>query len=500
MPVACETAIARGVLAGGVKGWPLAFVVLLLAAPAQAAVLGPSQAPDSLGRGQEATLLFTVTGQPGELDALVLASVHADPKSNWQLKVSPDQQTLHDGESRTFEVVVHAAARPSPRTLHLTFEALVVAGSNATRLSQTVNLTASGTDLVLDRFDNPLPSPLDNVWGVFLLDVAFWLTVALVARRLVKPALRIITSRTKNKFDDALADVAGTPLFALLFVLGVKQSLEAFDLPDWAFGTMEMLARAVQIVVVAYVLYRLWYEVLHDYGRRHAARTHSRLDERLLPVLEKMGGVVIVLGALFFFIAGLGVDLTYFAASGVVISMVLAFAAQDTLSNFFSGLHLLLDQPFREGDEITLESGEVCQVARIGLRSTSLYHRGNHEMIIVPNNQLASKRVINLVKPDRRCKVTVEAGVAYGADVEVVKRALIAVARAHPDVLNDAGTEPYVRLRALGDHSLNFVLRAWIGDVRKRNQIESDLREAVVKDFAAKDIEIASPSFVMRSK
>lgn len=483
-----------------VKAWLPLVALLLLAAPGNALVVSHVEAPATMGRGSTSSLLVTVSAGASEPDALILASVHVDASGNWKADVTPAQQSIHAGEERTFEITLRATPRPSPHTVHVQFEALAVAGGNTTRLYQTFNVTASGTDLVLDRFQNPLPAPLDGAWGVFILDVLAWLVIALAARTLVKPALKIVTSRTKNTFDDALADLAGTPLFAILFVLGVKQSLEAFELPDWAFGTTEVLARLVEIIVVAYIIYRLWYEALHDYGRRHAERTHSRLDERLLPVFQKMGGVVITLGAIFFFIAFLGVDLTYFAAGGVVVSMVLAFAAQDTLSNFFSGLHLLLDQPFREGDEITLESGEVCQVARIGLRSTSLYHRANHEMIIVPNNQLASKRVVNLVKPDRRCKVTVDVGVAYESDTEAVKRALVEVAKANPDVLADDGLEPYARLRRLGDYSLDFSLRAWIGDVRKRNEVESDLREAIVKAFAVQGIKIPSPNAVVRPR
>ncbi|MES2154132.1 MAG: mechanosensitive ion channel domain-containing protein [bacterium] len=481
------------------KAWLPVLAIVLVAAPVHALDLAPATAPDTMGRGTTATYVWTVAAGAGEPGQLLLASVHLDASTNWHATLSAPQQSIRAGESRTFEVVLQTASRPSPHVAHVRFEVEAVAGTNATHLESSVTVTASGTDLVLDRFENPLPPPLDNSIGVFLLDVIAWLAIALGARLLVKPALRVITSRTRNKFDDALADIAGTPLFALLFVLGLKQSLEAFELPDWAFATTETAARIVQITVVGYVLYRIWYEALHEYGRRHAERLHSRLDERLLPVLEKMGGVLIVLGAVFFFVAGLGIDLTYFAAGSVLVSMVVAFAAQDTLSNFFSGLHLLLDQPFREGDEIALESGEVCQVARIGLRSTHLYHRSNHEMIVMPNNQLASKRVVNLVKPDRRYKITIDVGVAFGCDPETVKRALVETAKAHPQVLADGGLEPYARLRKLGDHGLDFALRAWIGDVRKRNDVESDLREAVVKRFTADGLEFSTPTYLLRT-
>ncbi len=498
MQAAVETPIARRNIAPRVNVRLLVLALLVLAAPAQALVLEPVEGQSTVGRSSTTHFLWTVTADQTEPDAYLLASVHLEGDGNWEATVAPVRQTIHAGESRAFDVTVRTTSRPSPHTVHLRFEVTAVSGANATQFEQALNITARGTDLVLDRFENPLPPPLNNVWGVFILDVVAWLVIALAARLLVKPTLRLITARTKNKFDDVLADIAGTPLFAILFVLGLKQTLEAFELPDWAFATIQVTSRVVQITVVAYVLYRIWYEALHEYGRRHAARMHSRLDERLLPLLEKTGGVVISIGALFFFIAGLGIDLTYFAAGSVLISMVVAFAAQDTLSNFFSGVHLLVDQPFREGDDVALESGEVCQVARIGLRSTHLYHRANHEMIVVPNNQLASKRVVNLVKPDRRCKITIDVGVDYGVDIAQVKRILVEIAKAHPDVMSESGLEAHVRLRRLGEHSLDFALRTWIGDVRKRNDVESDLREAIVKRFEEEGIRMGARRPVFR--
>ncbi len=86
------------------------------------------------------------------------------------------------------------------------------------------------------------------------------------------------------------------------------------------------------------------------------------------------------------------------------MGLVIAFAAQDTLSNFFSGIHLLLDRPFKLGDVIYMEEGKYWRVLNVGMRSTRLYSIFDHELIIMPNNAVANQKIINVVKPDSKIR------------------------------------------------------------------------------------------------
>jgi MscS family membrane protein len=314
---------------------------------------------------------------------------------------------------------------------------------------------------------------------------------------LIDPTLRALTFRTKTTLDDAIVHILRLPVFLLLFVFGVRQSLEVFPLPGWAFETLARLYAVALVIAIVYVVYRVWHEIVLLYGKRVAKRLGSRVDNRLISVFDKVGGVVIVVVGIFYVIHGFGIDITVFAAGGVLASMVIAFAAQDTLSNFFSGVHLLLDQPFKEGDDIMLDTGEVTTVTKIGLRSTHLYHVANHETIIVPNNLLATNRVINLLQPDRKYKVRVDVGVAYGSDVQKVKAILLDIGRAHQLALHEPEHQPFVRFQNFGASSLDFSLHVWIGDVYTRFAVASDLREAIDRRFADEGVEIPFPQQVL---
>jgi MscS family membrane protein len=241
------------------------------------------------------------------------------------------------------------------------------------------------------------------------------------------------------------------------------------------------------------MVYRLWSSVILTVGKAAADKSESKLDDRLYPLFEKIGGIVILIAGAFYIIDALGFDTTFFAAGGAIVSLVIAFAAQDTLGNFFSGVFLLLDQPFEEGDDIQIETGEVCRVESIGLRSTKLLYKANHEHFIMPNNMLANARIVNLLRPDRFYKVNVPIGVAYGSDVQLVKSLLMKVVDEHPLVLKDDEHKPWVWFLGFGDSALDFKVYAWVGDVYQRFQVMSDLCEAIDHEFRVHQIDIPFP-------
>lgn len=351
--------------------------------------------------------------------------------------------------------------------------------------------------LVLGEWPNPLPDPLDGPFGTFLLNILAWLVIASLVRLLIGPVLQLLTKRTKTTLDDKVIDILGTPLFVILLFVGIRISLRAFLLPTALGRGLDVAGTILFIVVLAYVLFRAWNEVALVYARRLAHRTHSTIDNRALPLLEKLGGVLIVLFAVIASLQAIGVGFSWLLAGGAFASIVIGLAAQDTLSNFFSGIHLLVDQPFREGDEIQLEDGPVCTVRRVGLRSTHLYNRQTHDLIIVPNNMLATQLVTNMTRPDRKQRLQVEVGVAYRSDPDKVKRILTEAALAHPLVLREPGNEPQVRLTGFGDSALTFALVFWVADHAHRFVVPSDLRIAALRRFAEAGIEIPFPHRVV---
>ncbi len=147
-----------------------------------------------------------------------------------------------------------------------------------------------------------------------------------------------------------------------------------------------------------------------------------------------------------------GISITPVLASLGVGSIAVALAAQDTLSNFFSGIYMLIDQPVRAGDYIRLEGNQEGTVRRIGWRSTRLEGSSNN-IVVIPNSKLSSSVLVNFSMPDPETGFTVSLVTGYEVSLNRVEEVTLEVAR---DVVSRSGSAvasfgPVVRFTSLID-------------------------------------------------
>ncbi len=222
------------------------------------------------------------------------------------------------------------------------------------------------------------------------------------------------------------------------------------------------------------------------------------LRERILPStnLDAGGKVALLsgLGYVGYFLAGIialsstGLDLSSLAILAGALSVGLGFGMQTIVSNFVSGIIMLIERPIKEGDWIEV-SGYSGTVKAISVRSTHL-QTFNKATAIIPNSAIISSSVLNWMHGDVEGRVSVPIEVAYGTDPNLVKRLLLEIASGHSKVLDDP--EPVVLLRGFGESALKFELRAFISEKFSLN-VQSELNFEVLKVFEQHDIEIPYP-------
>ncbi len=159
------------------------------------------------------------------------------------------------------------------------------------------------------------------------------------------------------------------------------------------------------------------------------------------------------------FLDMVGISVTPLIASLGIGSIAVAFALKETLSNLFSGLYLIVDQPIRVGDYIRIESGEEGYVETIGWRSTHIRMLQNN-VVIVPNERLTSKIITNYDLLDHELAVLVSLGVAYESDLEKVEKITVEVAREIMQTTPGGvpSFEPFIRYDTFGDFSIRFTV------------------------------------------
>lgn len=186
----------------------------------------------------------------------------------------------------------------------------------------------------------------------------------------------------------------------------------------------------------------------------------------------------------------LGISVTAVFASAGIAGVAVALAARETLANFFGGISIFMDRPFRAGDYIVLDSGERGEVKVIGMRSTRIQTRDDI-MITVPNSLITNVKIINESAPQPHFRVRVKVGVAYGSDIRQVERLLMEIATSNELVAPEP--DPRVRFRSFGDSSLDFELLCWARRPHDRGRLVHQLNSTIYERFAAEGVSIPFP-------
>ncbi len=342
-------------------------------------------------------------------------------------------------------------------------------------------------------FRNPLPSPLDGPIGAFLLNLLIWFSIAVAGFFLITPFLHHLAKKTETDLDDILVKMIRRPLLLFIFLYGFIHSLIRLDLPFEIRATFYQLYSLLALVIGAYIVYRIVDGVLDEISFKRGGES-TPFANVLKPIFEKLTLIVILLAVSVIGLSILGIEVTALLAGAGVLGLVVAFAAQDTLSNFFSGMHLLLDRPFTIGDVLELESGEYCRVEDVGMRSTKLYNIREHEMIVLPNNSIANQQIKNLAEPDTKKRLAIRIGVAYGSDIKKVKEILYDVIEDQKSVITDEEElEPAVMFSDFGESSLKFTLRFWIDDYLEQWNVASNIRDRIDEEFRDAEVTIPFP-------
>jgi potassium efflux system protein len=196
--------------------------------------------------------------------------------------------------------------------------------------------------------------------------------------------------------------------------------------------------------------------------------------------------------ALIFSLLLAGVNFAGIAIVAGALSVGIGFGLQNIVNNFVSGIILLIERPIKVGDRIIV-GGTEGYVRKISIRSTQI-ETSQKSDVMIPNSELISQQVINLMYHNHYSRLALPISVAYGTNTELLKSVLLDIANAHPIVISDyPANEAKVEFKQFGVSSLDFELSCLIKDVTEQGKVKSDLLFSIDAAFRNNNIELAAP-------
>ncbi len=300
-------------------------------------------------------------------------------------------------------------------------------------------------------------------WNILYLffGILFSMIAGRITRWIIEHHLIRLSAKTATEIDDRIWKAIGRPVSLLIISVGLYLSAGPLlsHLSPLLKSLYGRLCLATAATSVAWGLYRL-VSVIDYILTKLAEKTDNNLDDLIVAIIRKSLKVtLVVLSILFIGQNILDMNITALLAGAGVMGLAIAFAAQDTISNFFGSIMIILDQPFKVGDCVKI-SGFTGSVENVGFRSTRIRTFDGH-LISLPNKGVANDNIENIAKRPF-IKRAINLGLTYDTGSKNMEKAI----KVLHDLLDkqkcmDPERLPRIVFDSFNDFSLNISITVW---------------------------------------
>jgi len=297
-----------------------------------------------------------------------------------------------------------------------------------------------------------------------------------------------IAKKTKTKIDDEVLNAITNPLKIFIIILGLEISLKSLSIfipyDSWINGIFFVIFVVLLSLIASKILMVLISNWLTD---RKRFRKMPKLISKVITIIIYVIAFLIILDYF-------EIEIGPLVATLGIGALAVGLALQDTLKNFFAGLHIISDKPVGVGDFIELEGNISGYVEDIGWRSTRLRTMRN-TIVIIPNSKLSESTIINDSMPEEEMSVYVECGVAYESDLKKVEKVTIEVAREIQKTIPAASKdfEPFIRYHTFADSNIHFRVVLRVEEPTEKYLITHEFIKALKERYDKEGIEISWP-------
>lgn len=291
-------------------------------------------------------------------------------------------------------------------------------------------------------------------WAISFAIIIFSFLVAKIVFWLSKNIFKKATSKTQTELDNIFVDQLDAPLSMAVVFVCFYFAVNRLTFPESLKSSIENIFHFLVTIAVTWFIVRVVNQILTVYFVPFVKKSDSNLDDQLLPILRKgvtigVWGLGIIVG-----LNNAGVNVGALVAGMGIGGFAFAMAAKDTLSNFFGGITVFTDKPFRVGDRIKIDSFDGT-VTEIGLRSTRLATLEGR-VVTIPNSKFIDGVVENVtLEPTRKVKISL--GLVYDTTPQKMELAIALIRSIIKDHKDTTETD-FTHFVGYGDFSLNILL------------------------------------------
>lgn len=321
--------------------------------------------------------------------------------------------------------------------------------------------------------------------------------VSRIVHLIVKVIQRRITSKTETDLDDRIIGVLEKSVqqiinFTALYIAAGR--IENVYHGKWT-TYLDGAFFIVMVIFITMLFSGMVRVIMEWYVTLIAARTQSQVDDELVPLVKRVANMLLYSIGLVICLDHFHIDIKALVVSLGVGSFAIAFAAQETLSNMIAGFVIMVDRPFRAGDRIRIiSSQQTGDVIKVGLRSTKVLDFDNN-IVMIPNAQIIKSEIVNYSYPEVSTRLRIEVSVAYGSDIEKIKKVLTDVCESFDQILSEPKPAAYVL--GFGESSVQMVLVGRVKNYKDLFDTSDAVYAAIYEQFNKQGIVFPLPQRVV---
>ncbi len=265
---------------------------------------------------------------------------------------------------------------------------------------------------------------------------------------------------------------------------------EIFNYVIFSFGDFSLKVAAIVNVILIFLIVGVILRVM-----KASIYRSNRFDQTKKFSIYTLTKYVIIVFAFIYTLRIIGFDVSVLLAGSAALLVGFGLGMQNLFSDYISGLIILIDSSIKVGDILEI-NGLVCQVQEINLRTTTVFTRDD-KYIILPNSDLTRNHLINWTLSKVTSRFEISVGVDYSSNVEEVMSIMKKIAIDFDKIRKDP--EPFVRFQEFGDSSLLFSVFFWSDEIFRIENIKSEYRVLLFKEFTKHNIKIPFPQRVVHT-